>query len=888
MRSLLLVLLALVAFPASATYTKIANNGAELPDSASQGSNAGDWACTRDNASGLIWEVKTPAGGVRDLNQTYTHYDDATQAQKSAGSHPTQAEIDAASNSTGWVNAVNVSALCGHRDWKMPSLIELEALVDTATVPSINPTFFPNTPASDFWSASPDLEQPHNAWNVSFSYGYSYSYYRGDGYHLRLVRGGAAVGNFALSLAASGTGYGRLTGSPGGIDCASSAGTASGTCSASLASGSTVTLSATPATGSTFSGWSGACAGTSTSCSVTMAAAKSVTAGFNLAPLSPQSISFGAAPTGVTFAGSGVVSATATSGLAVIFSSNTPAICTLVDHTLSGVSVGTCTVAANQPGNSTYSAAPQVTQDIAVGKASQTVSFDTLPTLVFGGSGVVSASTTSGLAAVLSSSTPAVCALSGNTLSAVGVGACTVVADQPGNANYHAAPQVTRDIAVGKASQSISFGPLTDKTYGTTPFSVLATAVAAGSVAFASQSGGVCTLVDHANGSATVSLVGTGACTIRASHPGDSHYNAAANNDQIFTVNAISVSLVLGNLGPHTYNGSARVVTCTPMPSGVAVSVTYNGSGTAPSAVGSYPVSCVTHQTGYSGSTSGILTISAPPDPPSWQIATGVNPVGSGTASCTPNPVIDGGSASCSANPAPGYLFTAWSGACSGATCVLTNITGPLSVLASFTANLASSSSTLSANPSSPAPAGQTTTLSVQVSGAAGTPTGNVVFKDASSTLGTVALNGSGSASYSGNFAIGTHSLSASYAGNATYQPSVAYLSYQVASRIDSTISVKTAPNPSQPGQSVQVSVSVTPQSNVGSLSGTVQVSGDGQSCSITLPEVSCSLVFASKGAKRLTAAYSGNSSYSAGTGSGTHFVGQRPSLTPILLLLLD
>lgn len=65
---------------------------------------------------------------------------------------------------------------------------------------------------------------------------------------------------------------------------------------------------------------------------------------------------------------------------------------------------------------------------------------------------------------------------------------------------------------------------------------------------------------------------------------------------------------------------------------------------------------------------------------------------------------------------------------------------------------------------------------------------------------------------------------------------------------INTTLTVKTTPNPSRLGQSVPVTVIVTPLSNGGA------VSGDGQSCRITLPDASCSLVFASKGKKLLTA----------------------------------
>jgi hypothetical protein len=77
---------------------------------------------------------------------------------------------------------------------------------------------------------------------------------------------------FGLSVAKAGTGNGTVTSSPGNINCGS-------TCSANYSSGTAVTLSASAATGSTFAGWSGTgCA----SGSVTMNAATSCTATFNL------------------------------------------------------------------------------------------------------------------------------------------------------------------------------------------------------------------------------------------------------------------------------------------------------------------------------------------------------------------------------------------------------------------------------------------------------------------------------------------------------------------------------------------------------------------------------------------------------------------------------
>jgi trimeric autotransporter adhesin len=102
---------------------------------------------------------------------------------------------------------------------------------------------------------------------------------------------------FALTVTEAGTGSGSVSSSPAGITCPS-------TCSANFTSGTVVTLTATAAAGSTFAGWSGACSGAGT-CSVTMTAAKAVTATFNSSgspavTLTPTSLNFGAVATGVT------------------------------------------------------------------------------------------------------------------------------------------------------------------------------------------------------------------------------------------------------------------------------------------------------------------------------------------------------------------------------------------------------------------------------------------------------------------------------------------------------------------------------------------------------------------------------------------------------------
>ncbi|GAB3625896.1 Serine/threonine-protein kinase PknD [Pandoraea terrae] len=83
--------------------------------------------------------------------------------------------------------------------------------------------------------------------------------------------------------------------------------------------------------------------------------------------LASQTISFGAAPS-VVVGGTGTLSATATSGLPVSFST-TSSTCSVSGTTVTGLAAGPCAVTANQAGNANYSAAPPATQTITISVA---------------------------------------------------------------------------------------------------------------------------------------------------------------------------------------------------------------------------------------------------------------------------------------------------------------------------------------------------------------------------------------------------------------------------------------------------------------------------------------------------------------------------------------
>jgi hypothetical protein len=83
-----------------------------------------------------------------------------------------------------------------------------------------------------------------------------------------------------------------------------------------------------------------------------------------------QTISFGALPNHTLSDPPFTVSATASSGLAVSFSSLTTAVCTVSGNTVSLLTTGTCTIRASQAGNANYSPAPNVDQSFTVGAGS--------------------------------------------------------------------------------------------------------------------------------------------------------------------------------------------------------------------------------------------------------------------------------------------------------------------------------------------------------------------------------------------------------------------------------------------------------------------------------------------------------------------------------------
>jgi hypothetical protein len=166
-------------------------------------SSAPTWSCVRDNVSGLAWEVKTDND---DLHSTYDFYNWYNTDPATNGGEIGYADNNGAvcfgydenapatyCNTQAFVERVNNAGLCGAKDWRLPSKMELVSLINHNRIqPAIDIDYFPNTRDMDYWSSSPKASTSSNyVWSVTFRDGKS-RYFDLDGRgtikSVRLVR----------------------------------------------------------------------------------------------------------------------------------------------------------------------------------------------------------------------------------------------------------------------------------------------------------------------------------------------------------------------------------------------------------------------------------------------------------------------------------------------------------------------------------------------------------------------------------------------------------------------------------------------------------------------------------------------------------------------------
>jgi trimeric autotransporter adhesin len=166
------------------------------------------------------------------------------------------------------------------------------------------------------------------------------------------------------------------------------------------------------------------------------------------------------APASATLLTPVAVSATASSNLPVTLAVTGPA--TLAGGQLTFTAPGTATVTATQPGNENYAPATATATITSAGKLSQTIAFTPVSDrLSNSGTFALSATASSGLPVSFTvTSGPAL--LSGADITLTGVpGTVVILASQPGNAVYNAAPDVAVTFSVTAAKTNVYFGTVT-------------------------------------------------------------------------------------------------------------------------------------------------------------------------------------------------------------------------------------------------------------------------------------------------------------------------------------------------------------------------------------------------------------------------------------------
>jgi|GEM_PF-2746290 len=238
------------------------------------------------------------------------------------------------------------------------------------------------------------------------------------------------------------------------------------------------------------------------------------------------------------------------------------------------------------------------------GLTRQTIAFDPLVPVTYGMSPfVLDATASSGLTVQFTSSDISVATVSGNTVTIVGAGTTSIIASQPGNINYSAAPMVAHTLMVNKGDQTITFNPLTPVSFGDQPFVLTAQSSSGLPLIYTSSNSSVATV----SGS-TVTIVGAGTAILSASQSGDLNYNAIVANQNL-TVSKANQTITFNPLTPVSFGDQPFILTAQ---SSSGLPLNYTSSNTSVATVSGSTVTIVgAGTTTLSASQSGDLNYNA-------------------------------------------------------------------------------------------------------------------------------------------------------------------------------------------------------------------------------------------------------------------------------------
>ncbi|MEQ8685596.1 MAG: choice-of-anchor D domain-containing protein [Imperialibacter sp.] len=259
------------------------------------------------------------------------------------------------------------------------------------------------------------------------------------------------------------------------------------------------------------------------------------------------------------------LSATTSSGNPVkAYTSSNTALMSIEGTTATILGAGNLTVTATVDGNQYFNDGEQVF-DFTIKKAPQTISFESLAPTTFGSAVEVAATGgASGQPVVFTSSNESVATVAGNTVTIVKSGNVNITASQAGNDNYDAATSVTRLLTISKGVQTITFEAPEGKTFGDDTFELSVSSSSGLPVTLTSSKPGVAMI----EGS-TVTILGAGTVTLKASQPGNDSYSSAASVEHLLTINKAAQTITFDV--PDVESGDGAVELVAEATSGLAV-----------------------------------------------------------------------------------------------------------------------------------------------------------------------------------------------------------------------------------------------------------------------------------------------------------------------------
>ncbi len=167
-------------------FTRINADGSEYTGSGNYTSSP--WACVRDNRTGLMWEVKTRDGGIRDASNTY-RWGGLTAREREG----IERKGDYYDDWNGLIITTNEENLCGYSDWRVPSNSHLMSIAHfgaSSRATKIDTDYFPNTVSEFYWSALPYSGEHGEfyAWAFQYVFGNNKNIQRYQSAAIRLVR----------------------------------------------------------------------------------------------------------------------------------------------------------------------------------------------------------------------------------------------------------------------------------------------------------------------------------------------------------------------------------------------------------------------------------------------------------------------------------------------------------------------------------------------------------------------------------------------------------------------------------------------------------------------------------------------------------------------------